>query len=202
MSAASLAVAGLDGKPRAHAALLAAAARHVRQPAADGSLGAAYLDWVRLESPTRGQQALRCAAALCLAMGAQDMDTLAGLLDAVGYQPLPLRGELPLSPARPTQLSEIRARLATHPRLRLDGLDASTLELMTRGAARELWPAVAQWILPTDFVVLARPSPQHPAWVTQTCCLVVRVRDNGTVVVVGGNLLEVLRDLSKEPAVG
>lgn len=136
-------------------------------------------------------RALRCVLAATLAIGAADGPAAADLLDAPGYQPLPLSGELPDDPARPVLRTEFGRWVAAASKHDLARLPADAFTVATRTQASERFPAVAAWMLESDRAVLLRPVQGVRGWVTRECCVVVRVRAQRAVIV-GGNLFDAL----------
>lgn len=128
---------------------------------------------------------------LTLALGRADGAAVTGLLDAVGYQALPLSGELPENPDKPTPRADVRQLVEARPVAALGDLPFAGFRVMKRSALSALFPAAAQWMLPTDWAVVIEPAPGVAEWVQQRCCVVVRVRARKPHIL-GGNLLECL----------
>jgi hypothetical protein len=185
-------------------------ARAQPQPAAPLADPSTILgEWQRIRTLPAGQRsgsetALAAVAEFVIAVGESNGLKAADKIDPVGYQDLPLSGELPEEPGRPRAAGEIEKLFAGRPPVSLAGLPTTSFEVLTREKLRPRFTAVATWMLPKDYAVLIRPVPGWPEWVQRECCLVVRVRATRATIV-GGNLLEALEpdrlDLS-EPQVG
>jgi hypothetical protein len=135
--------------------------------------------------------ALLAALDLTLALGRADGATVAGVGDAVGYQPLPLSGELAEPPPKPISREQIQTRVGARTVAPLGELPVSGFEVLKRAAVRELFPAVGEWMLPSDWAVVVQPAGSEFPWVRNQCCIVVRLRAQKPAIL-GGNLLEVL----------
>jgi hypothetical protein len=141
----------------------------------------------------RADHALETGLAFCLALGVGDGAQAKKLIDAVGYQALPEKGELPLDAARPIAPAEIARRVERLPDSGADAIAATHFRLLDRDATAELFPAVAVWMLPRDYALICEPDRAHPRWVQRAGCSILRSR-GGRVSVVGGNLFSVLGD--------
>jgi hypothetical protein len=141
---------------------------------------------------TDDEIALIAAFDLTIAIGRADGSRAEDLIDAVGYQPLPLKGELPEDPAKPTPRAKIVAYVQASPPSHLDELPAAGFRAVDQKALRALFPAAAEWMLPEDRAVVIEPAANQPNWVKQRCCLIVRLRARKPSII-GGNLLEALR---------
>ena len=149
----------------------------------------------RIKSPDRtpGDRSLLVALDFVVAIGSDDGRRIASLVDAVGYEALPLAGDLPERPDKPLSpaaIEKVAARIA-------ERRPGRTAGVMCRGRpagrlAAE-FPAVATWMLPQDWAVVFRPVAGNslPAWLSQKACVVVRIRGERATLI-GGNLLEAL----------
>ena len=135
--------------------------------------------------------ALHACLKLVGALGRADGPGAANLIDVVGYQALPLTGELPEAPAKPVPRADIRALVAARQPLPLDILPVGRFVTVDREATRELFPAVAEWMLPTDWAVVIHPGLADKHWLKGRCCLVVRLRARKPSIL-GGHLFEQL----------
>jgi hypothetical protein len=135
--------------------------------------------------------ALRCTLQLCIALGGGDPQRAAGLLDVVGYQPLPLDGELPDEPGKPLNAGAFASQLENRPRFDASSLPAVGFSSLNAREVAGAFPAVARWMLPEDYAVVIEPAGSSGAWVQRRCCVVVRVRGSKPIIV-GGNLLQAL----------
>jgi hypothetical protein len=146
-------------------------------------------------------RALFVALDFVLAIGSGDSRKLGPLIDAVGYQALPLAGELPEKPDKPLPPSAIEKSLLSLPKADLGVLPASCAAIMPRAALRERFPAIATWMLPPDLAVVFRPIAKSPipSWLTQEACVVVRIRGERATII-GGNLLQALTTAAENAA--
>jgi len=135
--------------------------------------------------------ALRAVLEFTQALGRPDGVRAAGLVEAAGYQALPLEGELPERPVKPISRQALQLAIGQLRTGKLQQLPVAAFEVRDRAGIRDLFPAVAQWMLPTDWAVLVRPVAGFENWVQREACLVVRLRARKPVIM-GGNLLEVL----------
>jgi hypothetical protein len=135
--------------------------------------------------------ALRAVLEFTQALGRPDGVRAAGLVEAAGYQSLPFEGELPGRPAKPISRQTLQLAVGQLPPAKFQQLPVSAFEVRDRAGIRDLFPAVAQWMLPTDWAVLVRPVAGFENWVRREACVVVRLRARKPVIM-GGNLLEAL----------
>jgi hypothetical protein len=141
---------------------------------------------------TPEEHALLATIDFVLALGKADGGRAAACVDAVGYQTLPLAGELPEQPNKPVLPAVLEKQLAARPTVDVARLTVSDFEVLTRAGVRARFAAVATWMLPEDrAVVCRRPAAELAGWVPREACVVVRVRA-GKTTIMGGNLLEVL----------
>ena len=145
------------------------------------------------ERRTLDEHALLTTADFVLALGRADGARAAALVDAVGYQPLPLEGELPEKPDKPWLPAVLEKQLAARRPVEVERLTADDFTVLTRDGVRTRFAAVATWMLPEDRAVVCwPPATQRVAgWVQREACLVVRVRASRATIV-GGSLLELL----------
>lgn len=162
------------------------------------TIGAARQRLARIKSQERTDQDRTLLAGLdfALAVGAGDARKLSGLVDAVGYQALPLTGDLPEKPDKPLALSAIERLLAALPKIDIGTLPASCAAVAAHKSLPDQFPAVATWMLPQDQVIVFQPAPAGPsrrvdAWLRQPACVVVRVRAERATII-GGNFLAAL----------
>ncbi|MGE0480556.1 MAG: hypothetical protein AB7Q17_08800 [Phycisphaerae bacterium] len=166
------------------------------EPTIPGSIGEARqrLAVRRASELNPAELAARAAYEFCIAAGAADGEHAGRLTDAVGYQALPPHGELPEVAERPIPVEQVQAEIAKRRRGDVARLPVETVSLQTRAALREQFPAVAKWMLPDDFALVASPSESAGGqWVTRRACLVIRVRGNRATIV-GGTLLAALAE--------
>jgi hypothetical protein len=162
-------------------------------------------EWQRIRALPAGQRspadtALAAALEFVLALGESNGLKATDQIDPVGYQELPLSGDLPEEPARPRSAGEIEKLVASRQPAPLARLPIASFETLTRERVRPHFAAVATWMLPKDYAVLIRPVPDCPHWVQRECCLVLRVRATRAAIV-GGNLLAALdTDSPSSPA--
>ena len=146
-------------------------------------------------------RALRAGLEFCLALGVGDGRAAVRSLDAVGYQPLPLSGELPLDPPRSIPAEELARWIDRRADSNVAAAAARHFVLRSRAECESLFPAVAAWMLPDDHaLVLESPGARVHYWIERRACLVIRVRGKRPAIV-GGNLIEVLlaSDETAEP---
>lgn len=150
---------------------------------------------------SRKDLALRTGLEFCLALGEPKGTLAAELLDVVGYQVLPLEGELPEKPEKPLDRQTVTARVDARELARVGNVSVERFQLLDHTALRAFFPAVAKWMLPQDLALLVEPtSDETDNWVTRQCCLVLRLRAR-KVTVIGGNLFAALEteDTTKLP---
>jgi len=135
--------------------------------------------------------ALQSGLSLALAINNGEADRAGELIDAIGYQPLPLTGELPESPTMPLSVSEVRDWVRRRPIASVGDLPLSKVAVADRRRIGEHFPAVAAWMLPDDLAVVFEPDGDRAHWVRDRCVLVIRMRGQRATVA-GGNLVGVL----------
>lgn len=149
---------------------------------------------------TRKQRALIAGLAFCDAVRRASGVEAYKQLDVVGYQPLPLEGELPEAPGKPITPSALAKRIDDRPAARAGKVPAELFVLTDRETLRKSYPAVARWMLPRDFaLVIERPDGDSANWVARRCCIVIRLRGKRASIV-GGNLFEALKQSREESA--
>lgn len=171
------------------------------QAAETVALARQRLSRIPLKERTDRDRALLAGLDFVLAMGKSDGRRAAILIDAVGYQPLPMTGELPERPALAIPASEVHKLVAGRPLTDLANLSADRIEVVAPGVLREAFPAAATWMLPQDWAVVFRPKSEDRVahWITRDACLVIRIRaDRPTIL--GGNLLEALATAAEAAA--
>ncbi len=182
-------------------------ARAAPRPAAPPADPSTILgEWQRIRALSAGQRsapetALAAALEFVMALGESNGLKAVDQIDPVGYQELPLSGDLPEEPARPRTAGEIEKLVASRRPVPLGGLPTASFETLTRERVRPHFPAVATWMLPKDYAVLIRPVPDCPYWVQREACLVLRVRATRATIV-GGNLLAALDTGNPWPPAG
>jgi hypothetical protein len=171
--------------------------RPTTQPAPQPAetIAAARQRLARIKSRDRSdrEKALLAALDFALAVGTGDARKATSLIDAVGYQVLPLVGDLPEKPDKPLAVPAIGQLLAALPKMDIGALPASCAPVVPRATLRDQFPAVAAWMLPQDQVIVFQPAPRKPpeVWLRQPACLVVRVRAEHATII-GGNFLAAL----------
>jgi len=169
------------------------------QPARE-TFAAARQRLARLKPRDRSpqQRALLAALDLALAVGQADPKSVGAVIDVVGYQALPLEGELPDRPGKPMSAASVARELDLLPRPDFDRLTVDRVEVLSRQELRIIFPAVATWMLPDDLAVVFRVplGPPVANWIAREACLVVRLRGERTTVL-GGNLIEALTQASE-----
>jgi len=154
------------------------------------------LDGLRRERLTRDDRALRAGLAFCAAVRRARGQAAFPLVEAIGYQPLPLSGPLPISPGRPVR-PEVLARLIDKRKAGAFDFPAECFRVVDKKTLRREFPAVARWMLPGDRALVVAPPPTPAAdWVGRRCCLVIRVRGSQATII-GGNLFAALRAPSR-----
>lgn len=154
----------------------------------------ALSDVRRGEQRSDEQIALRAALVFFIATGEGATDKAASVLDAVGYQELPLEGPLPEIAERPVRREELAERIGGVSRFASGGFPMGRVEVMTRRAARNEFPAVADWMLPKDMLIVFRAAGEEGSDdpLRVDAVLVVRLRARKPTIV-AGTLLECLR---------
>jgi hypothetical protein len=153
--------------------------------------------WRRLSkittSPRKEPIAMRTALEMGLAIGRADGKRAAERCEVVGYQSLPVEGDLPEQPDRPISIATIKAQLDKRPKLPIENLPADMFQIRSKDKLREQFPAAADWMLPDDVAIVVSPAKEAGGdWLTRPGCLIIRVRA-GKPAVMGGNLLSVLK---------
>lgn len=145
--------------------------------------------------------ALLAALDFALAVGRKDATQAMRVVDAVGYQPLPLTGELPDPPERPLLLAALERQIAFLQPLEVGRLPSAAVAVRTPRELRAEFPGVAAWMLPQDWAVVFGPVPEArlPGWLTEAACVVVRIRGERATVL-GGNLVQALVDAAEAVA--
>ena len=113
----------------------------------------------------------------------------------------PLSGPLPERPARSIYAAALEPQIASRASVALDNVPRATIAIQTAAQLKSQFPAIAEWMLPTNdlAVVFTPPDPPVAGWLRRPACLIVRVRaDRGTVI--GGTVLQALEAGPEEPA--
>lgn len=124
----------------------------------------------------------------CVAMAEADGKRIAPLLEVVGYQPLPLAGDLPDPPHRPIFPLDLAKRISARQKVNLRSAEAASFSLKNKREIQELFPAISQWMLDADWALICQPVSDAD-WPQGVRCLVIRVRALKPTIV-GGNLVE------------
>jgi len=143
---------------------------------------------------SRREIALLTGLEFCLLMGVTDGQRAARLVDVVGYQPLPLVGDLPEDPPRPLRPEQVHDLIERRPESNVDDAPAGCFRLVDRDEVRTVFPAVADWMLPRDYALLLSVPPSRIRhWISEGACLVIRIRGRRATIV-AGNLFAALSD--------
>lgn len=157
----------------------------------------------RIKPPDRSSadRTLLVALDFALAVSQSDPKRAGAVVDATGYQTLPLSGDLPEKPAKPLLATALDREILGLPRADVARLTLDRVEIVPREKLRETFPAVATWMLPQDFAVVFRTAPadQVSNWLAREACLVVRIRGERATVL-GGSLLQALADAAEARA--
>jgi hypothetical protein len=142
---------------------------------------------------TLNDNALLAALDFALGVARAEPPRSLGVLDAVGFQALPLSGDLPEKPEWPAGADRLERLIASRSFAALGDVRLRQhVVLLTRGQVQTDFPAVASWMLPHDYAVLFQPAATLGGrWLTRPACVVVRVR-GPRATIVGGNLLAAL----------
>jgi hypothetical protein len=129
------------------------------QPAsapADEPLAAVRQRLARVQPRERAPRdhALLAALDFALAVGRKDATQALRVVDAVGYQPLPLAGELPDPPERPLLLAALERQIGFLQPLEVGQLPSAVVAVRTPRELRAEFPGVATWMLPQDWAVV------------------------------------------------
>lgn len=135
--------------------------------------------------------ALLAGLQFCSAVAACDGARAADMLDATGYQQMPMTGPLPNPPPRPIAPLDFRESFKARSPVNLDNTLLDRFTLVRRAGMVSAFPSVAQWMLPDDHGLVIDPDPMTPGWVTRRCCLVIRVRARRPCIM-AGNMVEAL----------
>jgi hypothetical protein len=163
------------------------------QPAETIAVARQRLTRIKSRDRTPSDRTLLAALDFVIAIGSDDSRRIANLVDAVGYQALPLAGDLPEKPDKPLSPAAIEKVLPELPNADLGVLPAQCAAVVPRAALAAEFPAVATWMLPQDLAVVFQPVRGNslPTWLSQRACVVVRIRGERATII-GGNLLEAL----------
>ncbi len=143
---------------------------------------------------SHNEHALLAALDFALAVGRVEGKRAATVIDAVGYQSLPLAGDLPEKPDKPLPRAAIEKSIGDRKPAEVDKLTLNEFEVVTRDHLRSRFPAIATWMLAEDRAVVLRPPPAGSPpthWLGREACIVVRIRAEKATII-GGNLLEAL----------
>ncbi len=145
-----------------------------------------------LRSLERRQIALRAALEFCVALGAADAQRIEAYLDATGYHPLPTEGLLADQTPQPLEPAALVIKLAARKPADIAALPAALWEPLSFEDVSRLYPAMAEWMLPSqDVVIRVQPGAAPATWLARPACLLVRVRGQRATVI-GGSLLAAL----------
>jgi hypothetical protein len=141
----------------------------------------------------RRDRARLAAMEMILAIGQANGREAGAVLDPVGYQSLPLEGDLPDKPEKPILPAAFEKQIAGRRPADLGELPVDLIQVVAPEGLREQFRAIATWMLPQDLAVVIRAPTGHSAedWITRDACLVVRIRGEKATIL-GGNLLEAL----------
>lgn len=144
--------------------------------------------------------ALKAGLDFVRALGRADGPKASGLLEVTGYQIIPGSDELPDEPGPRISPEAFAAGVAAGKPAPFETLPADCVEAVPAKALPPSFPAVAAWMLSTDWAIVLKPAPDRPDWVHREACLIIRVRANKPTIQ-GGTALEFLPDShSPEPA--
>ena len=178
------------------------ATQRATQPAPETVATArARLNRIKLRDRSPGERTLLVALDFALAAAQSDPRRAALVVDAVGYQALPLAGDLPEKPDKPLLGAALEREVLGLPAADLAKLTMDRVEAVPREKLRDSFPAVAAWMLPQDVAVVFHTAPvdQVPNWLVHDACLVVRMRGERATVL-GGNLLQALAEAAEARA--
>jgi hypothetical protein len=140
---------------------------------------------------TERELALFAGLRFCDALARGDGSLAAELIEAVGYQPLPLEGDLPETPTKALLPGMVRDSMQGRVTTSLSGTPLRRFAVHDYRSLAARFPAIATWMLPAeDYAVVIEPSPETPGWVSKRGCIVIRMRARKPAIM-GGNLLEV-----------
>ena len=167
------------------------------QPAHE-TVAAARQRLARLKPQARSAEdhALLVGLGFALAVGQANGPRAAAMIDAVGYEVLPLEGDLPEKPVKALLSDAVEQRITGRRPAAVDDLQRDRFQVFSRRRLQNEFPAVAAWMLPEDRAVVFRASTDTPStgWLARDACIVVRIRaDKATIV--GGNLFEALANV-------
>lgn len=133
--------------------------------------------------------ALKTGLEFVRALGRADGQKAAGLLEVTGYQTMPASGELPDEPGPRIGPEAFAADVTARKPAPFETLPADCVDAVGVKSLRPAFPAVAAWMLPSDWAVILKPVADRPEWVQQEACLVIRVRANKPTIQ-GGTALD------------
>jgi hypothetical protein len=135
--------------------------------------------------------ALKAGLEFVRAVGRADGQKAAGLLEVTGYQTIRIDDEVADEPGPRVAPQTLAADVSARRPATFETLPADCVELLAAKSARSAFPAVADWMLPTDWALILKPAPGRPDWVHREACLVIRVRGSRPTIQ-GGTALELL----------
>ncbi len=173
-------------------ACMSEAAPQASQPAASAPAESAQqrlnrIQSARPESLTQPDRALAAALDFYLGLAEADAPRATRRVDAIGYQPLPLTGELPADAVKPIRAADLARRIQEQDRSRLADVSAERFVLLQKDALAAHFPAAAAWMASGDFAVLLDPPVGLAGWSDRASCVIVRVRATRATVI-GGNV--------------
>lgn len=137
-------------------------------------------------------RALLAGLEFCLAVDAADGKRAASLVDPSGYHPLPSDGPLPQRPQKPLFAPALPEQISKRTPRRVAGTCSTAgLRVLRQKELRDLYPAMAKWMLTAEDYALVLDAASNQTWLTREACLVIRVRGSRAYVM-GGNLLEAI----------
>lgn len=163
-----------------------------RPPFAPGTIGQRHNELIRLKNRRLDEKeiALRAGLEFLIALGSADGAAAAQVVEAVGFQPLPL-GEILPNPPLPLIPSEtLKKCVSARTVLPIRDLPLDAVEIVGRDRLRAFAPAMAHWMLSSDWAVIL-DGESVSALFSEPVVLIVRIRA-GRPTIMGGNLLHCL----------
>jgi hypothetical protein len=159
-------------------------------PSGGETVGERLAELVRVPAKQRSSKdiAEQLALEFCAAIGEADGARLESLVYVVGYQPLPLAGELPDPPHRPIPPAALAKRVGARQKAGVLSVEMARFALKPPVDVREPFPAIARWMASDDWALIVHPIG-IAGWPTESRCIVIRVR-GGRAAVIGGNLID------------
>lgn len=158
-----------------------------------GTISQRHNELIRLKNQRLDEKelALRAALEFLIAVGSADGVAAANVLETIGFQPLPLGRTLPNPPLPLITVESLKKSVSARKPVPIRDLPMEAVEIVGRDRLRVLAPAMAHWMLSSDWAVILDGENASSIF-SEPAVLIVRVRA-GRPTIMGGNLLSALR---------